>query len=74
MRALVEETDPVVLEGFAESIRALYPTAADILARCAHTLRSPAAGPLVPAEGLAVTAEPATSLDPFPSSTAEVQS
>jgi hypothetical protein len=74
MRALVEETDPVVLEGFAESIRALYPTAADILARRAHTLRSPAAGPLVPAEGLAVTAEPATSLDPFPSSTAEVQS
>ena len=40
MRALVEETDPVVLDGFAESIRAPYPTAAEILASRAHALRA----------------------------------
>jgi hypothetical protein len=39
MRALVEESDPVVLEGFAESIRTLYPTAATLLLARAHALR-----------------------------------
>jgi hypothetical protein len=40
MRALVEETDPVVLDGFAESIRAPYPTAAEILSARAQALRA----------------------------------
>ncbi len=40
MRALVEETDPVVLDGFAESIRVPYPAAAEILAFRARTLRT----------------------------------
>jgi hypothetical protein len=40
MRALVEETDPVVLDGFAESIRAPYPAAAEILAARARTLHA----------------------------------
>jgi hypothetical protein len=40
MRALVEETDPVVLDGFAESIRAPYPAAAEILSARAQTLRA----------------------------------
>jgi hypothetical protein len=43
MRALVEETDPVVLDGFAESIRAPYPAAAEILAARARTLHAGAA-------------------------------
>jgi hypothetical protein len=43
MRALVEETDPVVLDGFAESIRAPYPAAAEILAARARTLHAEAA-------------------------------
>jgi hypothetical protein len=40
MRALVEETDAVVLDGFAESIRAPYPTAAEILSARAQALRA----------------------------------
>jgi hypothetical protein len=40
MRALVEEPDPVVLDGFAESIRTLYPTAATLLLARAHALRT----------------------------------
>jgi hypothetical protein len=44
MRALVEETDPVVLDGFAESIRAPYPDAAEILSSRAQALRA-SAGP-----------------------------
>jgi hypothetical protein len=40
MRALVEETDPVLLDGFAESIRAPYPAAAEILSARAQTLRA----------------------------------
>jgi hypothetical protein len=45
MRALVDETDPVVLEGFADSIRDPYPAAAEILADRATELRaSPFAG------------------------------
>ena len=43
MRALVEEPDPVVLDGFAESIRTLYPTAATLLLARAHALRTSAA-------------------------------
>ena len=39
MRALVEEADPVVLEGFAESIRTPYPTAATLLLARAHAMR-----------------------------------
>lgn len=45
MRALVEETDPVVLTGFAESIRAHYPAAAEILMARAHALLLPTATP-----------------------------
>jgi hypothetical protein len=68
MRALVEETDPVVLDGFAESIRAPYPAAADILADRAHALRASAAVALTPAEGPpAATAETAMSAAPSPS-------
>jgi hypothetical protein len=60
MRALVEETDPVVLDGFAESIRAPYPAAAEILASRAHALRASAALP--PVAGLPpATVEPTTS-------------
>jgi hypothetical protein len=40
MRALVEETDPVVLDGFADSIRDAYSTAAEILSTRAQTLRA----------------------------------
>jgi hypothetical protein len=43
MRALVEEPDPVVLDGFAESIRTLYPTAATLLLARAHALRTASA-------------------------------
>ena len=68
MRALVEETDPVVLDGFAESIRAPYPTAADILASRAHALRASTAVALASTEGSAATLEPASSGSvPFPS-------
>jgi hypothetical protein len=38
MRALAQETDPVLLAGFAESIRANYPAAADLLAARALAL------------------------------------
>jgi hypothetical protein len=44
MRALVEETDPVVLDGFAASIRAPYPAAAEILSTRAQALRTSASG------------------------------
>ena len=74
MRALVEETDPVVLDGFAESIRAPYPTAADILASRAHALRASTAVALAPTEGSAATAEPATSSGSFPFPSPEVPS
>ena len=47
MRALVEETDPVVLDGFAESIRAPYPAAAELLAARARTLHAASAPPAV---------------------------
>jgi hypothetical protein len=40
MRALAQETDPVVLIGFAESIRPRYPAAAEILAARALALSS----------------------------------
>jgi hypothetical protein len=49
MRALVEETDPVVLDGFAASIRASYPTAAEILSDRALVLRTSAAAEGPPA-------------------------
>jgi hypothetical protein len=74
MRALVEETDPVVLDGFAESIRAPYPTAADILASRAHALRASAAVALAPTEGPSATAEPAMSSGSFPFPSPEVPS
>jgi hypothetical protein len=47
MRALVEETDPVVLDGFAASIRGPYPAAAEILSTRAQALRAsaPTGGP-----------------------------
>jgi hypothetical protein len=54
MRALVEEPDPVVLDGFAESIQEPYPVAASLLAQRAHALRAaahappPAAAPVAP--------------------------
>ena len=40
MRALTNETDPVELEGFAESIRTKYPTAAVLLTGRARELRA----------------------------------
>jgi nucleoid-associated protein YgaU len=40
MKAYAEETDPVSLEGFAESIRAKYPTAAILLVGRAHEFRA----------------------------------
>jgi hypothetical protein len=46
MRALVEELDPVVLEGFAESIRSPYGTAAALLLARAHALRMAAQHPI----------------------------
>jgi hypothetical protein len=42
MKAYAEETDPVPLEGFAESIRAKYPTAAILLVGRAHEFRAAA--------------------------------
>jgi len=49
MRALVEETDPVVLDGFAESIREPYPIAASLLVQRAEAIRAAAhAAPLPP--------------------------
>jgi hypothetical protein len=45
MRALVEEPDPVVLDGFAESIQQPYPVAASLLAQRAHALRAAAHAP-----------------------------
>jgi nucleoid-associated protein YgaU len=42
MKAYAEETDPVPLEGFAEGIRAKYPTAAILLIGRAHELRAAA--------------------------------
>ena len=74
MRALVEETDPVVLDGFAESIRAPYPAAAEMLSARALALR--ASAPVAAAvEGSApasagpmpATSSAATSLSPSPS-------
>jgi hypothetical protein len=44
MRALVDETDPVILDGFAESIRAPYPAAAEILSTRAQVLRASSQG------------------------------
>ena len=65
MRALVEETDPVVLDGFADSIRAPYPAAAEILAGRAAALRTSTA----PA-----AASSAPSATPSPSLTLELPS
>ncbi len=61
MRALVEETDPVVLDGFAASIRGPYPAAAEILSTRAQALRAsaPAGGP-TPQAGSAASASFAT--------------
>jgi hypothetical protein len=61
MRALVDETDPVVLDGFAASIRGPYPAAAEILSTRAHALRAstPAGGPN-PQAGSAASAPFAT--------------
>ena len=61
MRALVEETDPVVLDGFAASIRRPYPAAAEILSTRAQALRAsaPASG-LNPQAGTAASAPFAT--------------
>ena len=76
MRALVEETDPVVLEGFAESIRAPYPAAAEMLASRAQALRASAALAVTPTAGLPpATAEPAASAasSPSPSSSSASQ-
>jgi nucleoid-associated protein YgaU len=42
MKAYAEESDPVSLEGFAESIRAKYPTAAILLVGRAHEFRAAA--------------------------------
>lgn len=65
MRALVEESDPVVLEGFADSIRTLYPTAATLLLDRAHSLRAPAGQTISPTGPVStpavVTATPGTS-------------
>jgi hypothetical protein len=62
MRALVEETDPVVLDGFAESIRAPYPAAAEILSARAQTLRASgeagARGAQSPSAGSEATVSP----------------
>jgi hypothetical protein len=65
MRALVEETDPVVLDGFAASIRGPYPAAAGILSTRAQTLRAsvvaggqaPPLGSAAPAPSLAAAQE-----------------
>ena len=61
MRALVEETDPVVLDGFAASIRGPYPAASEILSTRAQALRvsAPAGGP-TPQAGSAASASFAT--------------
>jgi hypothetical protein len=48
MRALAQETDPVELEGFAESIRAKYPTAAVLLLGRARDLSAASAPPTAP--------------------------
>jgi hypothetical protein len=64
MRALVEETDPVVLEGFADSIQGPYPAAAEILATRAQTLRT---SPAVGAEGPQPTGAGFASASPAPS-------
>jgi len=61
MRAMVEESDPVVLEGFAESIRTLYPTAATLLLARAHAVRMAAAPPAAaPPAGTAAPAATST--------------
>jgi len=75
MRALVEETDPVVLDGFAESIRMPYPAAAEILAGRAQALRdsSVAVDDAGPAAAPATEPTPATS-GPSPSPSLEVPS
>lgn len=65
MRALVDEQDPVVLEGFADSIRAQYPEAAAMLAQRAAALRSARATmPPAPPPGPPSTATPASSATP----------
>jgi hypothetical protein len=67
MRALVEETDPVVLEGFAESIRPSYPAAADILTARAQTLRaSPASVDATRSAGASPAASPAPTASQSP--------
>ncbi len=61
MKAYAEETDPVALEGFADSIRAKFPTGAILLlgrARELHAEHGPAAGAPGAAGGLAGAAGP----------------
>jgi hypothetical protein len=48
MRAYAQETDPVSLEGFAESIRPRFPTAAILLLGRAKELRAPARSGITP--------------------------
>jgi hypothetical protein len=57
MRALVEEPDPVVLDGFATSIQEPYPMAASLLEQRAHALRAAAHAPL-PVAPAAATPSP----------------
>jgi len=61
MRALVEETDPVVLDGFAESIREPYPIAASLLAQRAEAIRAAAHAAPMPPQAPAPAAPPANS-------------
>ncbi len=56
MRALAEETDPVALDGFAQSIQEPYPMAAALLAERAKALREAAHAPAAPPSPLALAA------------------
>lgn len=56
MRAYAHETDPVSLEGFAESIRAKYPTATVLLLGRAQELRAAAQAQAIQTSSVGVTA------------------
>jgi nucleoid-associated protein YgaU len=64
MRAYADETDPVSLEGFAESIRAKYPTAAILLVGRAHEFRAAAQAAADAANALPAQAAPASGGEP----------
>ena len=63
MKAYAEETDPVSLEGFAESIRAKYPTAAILLVGRAHEFRAAAQ---IPTDAANAPHAPVAAVSPAP--------